>query len=83
MFLTRGSVIAADNGLNERQAILVGALLERGSLTLAEAERLLPDVVRRTVQRDLKRLAEVGLVSEIGRGPTDPKRAYRWSLPKQ
>ncbi len=37
MFLTRGSVIAADNGLNERQAILVGALLERGSLTLAEA----------------------------------------------
>ncbi len=79
----RADVIAADNGLNERQAVLVGALLERGSLTLAEAERLLPDVVRRTVQRDLKRLAELGLVSEIGRAPTDPKRAYRWRLPKQ
>ncbi len=76
-------MLAADNGLNERQTILVGALLERGSLTLAEAEHLLPDVARRTVQRDLKRLAELGLVTESGRGPTDPNRAYRWSPPKQ
>lgn len=79
----RADVLASEKGLNERQTILVNALLERGSLTLAEAELLLPEVARRTVQRDLKRLAELGLVSEVGRGPTDPNRAYRWSTPKQ
>jgi Fic family protein len=79
----RADVLAADHGLNERQTVLVGALLERRSLTLAEAEHLLPDVARRTVQRDLKRLAELRLVTESGRGPTDPNRAYRWSLPEQ
>lgn len=75
----RSDVLAAELGLNGRQTILVGALIESGSLTLAEAEHLLPDVARRTVQRDLKRLAELELVSEIGRGRTDPNRAYRWN----
>jgi len=79
----RADLLASERGLNERQTILVNALLERGSLTLAEVEHLLPDVARRTVQRDLKRLAELGLVSEVGRGPTDPNRAYRWSPLKQ
>lgn len=79
----RADVLASEKGLNERQTILVGALLERGSVTLAEAEHLLPDVARRTVQRDLKRLAELGLVTEVGRGATDPNRAYRWNPPKQ
>jgi Fic family protein len=79
----RADVLAADRELNERQTLLVGALLERGLLTLADAEHLLPGVVRRTVQRDLRRLAEVGLVAEVGRGPTDPNRAYRWDPRKQ
>lgn len=78
----RVDVLASEKGLNERQTLLVGELLERGSLTLAEAERLLPGVARRMVQRDLERLAELGLVSEVGRGPTDPNRAYRWNPPK-
>jgi Fic family protein len=79
----RADVLASERGLNERQTILVGALLERGSLTLSEAEHLLPEVARRTVQRDLKRLIERGLVTEVGRGATDPNRAYRWNPPKQ
>ena len=78
----RVDVLASEKGLNDRQMILVGALLERGSLTVAEAAQLLPDVARRTVQRDLKRLAEVGLVTEVGHGATDPNRAYRWSPPR-
>ena len=78
----RADVLASEKGLNERQGILVAALLEGGSLTLAEAEKLLSNVARRTVQRDLKRLADLGLVSEVGRGATDPKRSYRWTSPK-
>jgi Fic family protein len=49
---------------------------------MADAEHVLPDVARRTVQRDLKRLVELGLVAEIGRGATDPNRAYRWLRPE-
>lgn len=75
----RADVLASENGLNQRQSILVAALIEKAELTLSEAERLLPEVARRTVQRDLKRLVELGLVRETGQGSTDPNRAYRWS----
>jgi hypothetical protein len=37
-----------------------------------------PGTARRTVQRALKRLAEVALVIEVGRSATVPNRAYRW-----
>lgn len=77
----RADILASEYHLSERQTLLVGALIERGSLTLAEAEHLLPDVARRTVQRDLKRLAQLGLLIEVG-AATDPNRAYRWSPPK-
>ena len=48
-------------------------------LSLAGCEALLPDVARRTVQRDLKALVERGLVREVGQGPTDPTRYYQWT----
>lgn len=79
----RADVLANEHALNARQALLVGALVERGVMTLADAERLLPDVARRTVQRDLKRLVEVGLVVETGQSATDPSRAYRWKSLKK
>ena len=53
---------------NARQAILVAAFLEHARLSLAECEKLLPEVARRTVQRDLKRLIEAGLVGEVSHG---------------
>jgi Fic family protein len=74
----RADVLATHRKLNPRQAALVTAFLERTTLSVAECERLLPDVARRTLQRDLKRLVEVGLVTELGQGPTDPTRRYRW-----
>jgi len=74
----RADVIAAAKKLNERQASLVAAFLERGNLSLADCERLLPDVARRTLQRDLKALVSAGLIAEVGAGPTDPTRHYRW-----
>ncbi len=73
----RADVLASEKGLNERQAILVSALLERGALTLADAEHLLPDVARRTVQRDLKRRVELGRSSARG-SRRRRARARRW-----
>ena len=78
----RRDVLSAERGLNPRQEVLLGELVERGPFTLAAAEILLPEVGRRTVQRDLKRLVELGLVVEEGRAPTDPNRAYRWVGPE-
>ncbi|MEO8183590.1 MAG: Fic family protein [Deltaproteobacteria bacterium] len=75
---TRADVLATSKNLNPRQATLVTAFLEHTALSLADCEKLLPNVARRTVQRDLKRLVEVGLVAEMGQGPTDPTRSYRW-----
>jgi Fic family protein len=74
----RADVIAGSKKLNSRQAGLVAAFLERPKLTLAELEKLFPDVARRTVQRDLKLLADAGLIGEGGHGPTDPTRHYVW-----
>jgi Fic family protein len=74
----RADVIAASKKLNARQASLVAAFLERKKLSLADGENLFPDVIRRTLQRDLKRLVEAGLVSEVGQGPTDSTRHYLW-----
>jgi Fic family protein len=74
----RADVTATAMKLNARQARLVTAFLEQTKLSLANCEKLLPDVARRTIQRDLKVLVEAGLVVEVGHGPTDPTRHYRW-----
>jgi Fic family protein len=74
----RADVIATAKKLNARQSSLVAAFLERNNLSLADCEKLLPDVARRTIQRDLKLLVDAGLVAEVGQGPTDPTRQYRW-----
>jgi Fic family protein len=74
----RADVIAGSKKLNARQASLVAAFLERSKLSLADCEKLFPDVARRTLQRDLKVLVDAGLVGEGGQGPTDPTRHYVW-----
>ena len=48
------------------------------TITNAITAGLLPDVARRTLQRDLKLLVDNGLVREVGKGPTDPTRHYLW-----
>jgi hypothetical protein len=35
------------------------------------------DLVRRTVQRDLARMVELGLIGEVASSPTDPTKHYR------
>jgi len=65
-----------EHRLNDRQGKALGHLLESGSLTIQDLERLCPAVNRRSLQRDLKGLLDKGLVVEHGSSPTDPTRRY-------
>ncbi len=78
----RADILVADKKLSERQAMLVRAFLEQKELTLADCEKLLTGVVRRTIQRDVRGLIEAGLIDELGKGATDPTRSYRWRSSK-
>ena len=51
-------------------------LLAHGKRTLADLESNLPEVNRRTLQRDLKAMVDKGLIREVATGPTDPNRQH-------
>lgn len=70
----RRDVLVRQHGLNERQAVVVEALLEGGPLGMEEVEALVPGVTRRTLQRDLHGLVEAGLAVAEGAA-----RATRYS----
>ncbi len=70
-------LLAKQHKLNDRQQAAMEYLLDRRRLTIAEYETLCPQTNRRTLQRDLKEMLELGLVEEIGSGSTDPTRHYR------
>jgi Fic family protein len=53
-------------GLSERQALAIGHVLERGSLTIQDFEGLCPGTTRRTLQRDLRILVDKGLLTPAG-----------------
>ena len=69
-------VLAREHGLSERQTKALGYVLEHGRLTIQEYADLYPNTNRRTLQRDLKDLANKGVFSERGTGPTDPTKHY-------
>lgn len=69
-------VLAKKHGLNARQVAALGHLASQGTLTIAEYEQLCTGTNRRTLQRDLKSLVDLGLIAETGTGPTDPTRHY-------
>jgi Fic family protein len=52
--------------LSERQALALRHLLEQGTLTIQEFERLSPKVSRRSLQRDLKDMVDIGLLLTEG-----------------
>ena len=67
-------MLVKKHGLSDRQAKALGYILEHGSLTIQDFEHLCPDVNRRSLQRDLKAMVDMGpLVSE---GATN-KLVYR------
>lgn len=52
--------------LNERQIKIWEYLVEKEKITIKECEILLPEVPRTTVNSDLQRLQEIGLIIKIG-----------------
>lgn len=71
----RRDVLVRMHGLNERQAVVLEALLEGGPLGIEDVEALVPGVTRRTLQRDLRGLVEAQIA--VGEGAA---RATRYSL---
>lgn len=70
----RRDVLIKEHGLSDRQAKALEHILERGSLTIQDFEHLFPDVNRRSLQRDLKAMVDMGLL--ISEGATN-KLVYR------
>ena len=62
----RHGALAVEYGVSERQAAAVAHVIENGRLTIQDYEALCPDTTRRTLQRDLKALAERGLLAAEG-----------------
>ena len=70
----RRDVLIKEHRLSDRQAKALGHILEHGSLTIQDFERLCPEVNRRSLQRDLKSMADIGLL--VSEGATN-KLVYR------
>ncbi|MBN1864886.1 MAG: Fic family protein [Victivallales bacterium] len=64
--IIKRDLLVQKHGLNERQAAALGRILDFDSLTVRELEEKFPNVNRRTLQRDMRGLVEIGLVSSEG-----------------
>ncbi len=72
----RRDVLVKERRLSDRQAKALSYILENGSMTIQDFERLCPEVNRRSLQRDLKAVIEKGVVVEKATSPTDPTKRY-------
>ncbi len=64
--LIRLDVLALKHRLSERQKAVVRLALQAGSFGIQDVEELLPEVNRRTLQRELKSLIDTGLLVASG-----------------
>ena len=62
----RRDALVKQHGLSDRQAKAIDHILEHGSLTIQDFERLCPEVNRRSLQRDLKAMIDKGLLLSEG-----------------
>jgi Fic family protein len=62
----RRDVLIKEHRLSDRQAKALGHILEHGSLTIQDFEHYFPDVNRRSLQRDLKAMVDMGLLVSAG-----------------
>jgi Fic family protein len=70
----RRDVLVKEHRLSDRQAKALGHILQHGSLTIQDFERLCPEVNRRSLQRDIKVMVGMGLL--VSEGATN-KLVYR------
>lgn len=62
----RRDVLAKEHQLSKRQAKVLGYILEHDGLTIRDFEGLFPEVNRRSLQRDLKNMVDIGLLVTEG-----------------
>lgn len=62
----KADIAVRKHGLNERQARILGHLIERETCSRGELESAFTETPRRTLQRDLKKLVDVGLLDTKG-----------------
>jgi len=74
--ITRDIIVDRHN-LNERQGKAFEFIQKNGKLSIKDFETLCPNVNRRSLQRDIKVLLKLNLISEHSTGPTDPTRHYQ------
>ncbi|MCX5852186.1 MAG: Fic family protein [Deltaproteobacteria bacterium] len=72
----RRDVLIKEHDLSDHQAKALEYIMEHGSVTIQNFERLCPDVNRRSLQRDLKVMIDKGVVFEKATSPTDPTKRY-------
>lgn len=65
------------HSLSERQAKALGYLLVHGSMRINDFEKLYPEINRRTLQRDLKDMVQIGVLASEG---ATNKLIYRMAL---
>jgi len=70
----RRDVLIKEYGLSDRQGKALDHILEHDSVTIQDFERLCPEVNRRSLQRDLKAMVDMGLL--ISEGATN-RLVYR------
>ncbi|MBI5406943.1 MAG: hypothetical protein HZA18_04525 [Nitrospirae bacterium] len=70
----RRDLLVQEHRLSDRQAKALGLILEHGSLTIQDFEHLYPEVNRRSLQRDLEAMVDMGLF--VSKGATN-KLVYR------
>ena len=73
----RRDILAKEYQLNDRQGLALEHLMEQGQLAIQEYEKLCPQVNRRTLQRDLQKMIEAGLLTSQG---ATNQRIYRLKI---
>ncbi len=73
----RADVMSKQLKLNARQSAAVAHLMEFDKMNIGDFEQLCPDINRRSLQRDLRRLVELQVIENLAANDTDPNRQYK------
>jgi Fic family protein len=72
----RKDILASKHNLSDRQSKALGYVLEHGKIAIQNLMEIYPGVNKRSLQRDLKKLVNLGIFTEKGSSSTDPNKQY-------